>query len=50
VDLLQSGQGVFAIAIDRVWSDVEKAVPKPKGTAKVTSKATASRRRAAGGA
>jgi DNA-binding transcriptional MerR regulator len=54
VDLLQRGQGVFAIAIDRVWSDVEKAVPKPKGTAKATSKATskatASRRRAAGGA
>jgi len=50
VDLLQSGQGVFAIAIDRVWSDVEKAVPKPKGTAKAPSKATAGRRRAAGGA
>jgi len=54
VDLLQSGQGVFAIAIDRVWSDVEKAVPKPKGTAKAQaknqSKATAGRRRAAGGA
>jgi DNA-binding transcriptional MerR regulator len=30
VDLLRSGQGVFAIALDRVWSDVEKAVPKPK--------------------
>jgi DNA-binding transcriptional MerR regulator len=54
IDLLQSGQGVFAIAIDRVWSDVERAVPKPKGTAKPQSrppsKATASRRRAAGGA
>jgi DNA-binding transcriptional MerR regulator len=28
VDLLRSGQGVFAIAIDRVWSDVEDALPK----------------------
>ncbi len=41
VDLLRSGQGVFAIALDRVWSDVEKAVPKPKARAS---------RRAAGGA
>ena len=32
VDLLRSGQGVFAIAIDRVWSDVEKSVPKAKAT------------------
>jgi DNA-binding transcriptional MerR regulator len=46
VDLLQSGQGVFAIAIDRVWSDVEKAVPKSKAAAK----AGTGRRRAAGGA
>jgi len=28
VDLLQKGQGVFAIALDRVWSDLAKAVPK----------------------
>jgi DNA-binding transcriptional MerR regulator len=48
VDLLQSGQGVVAIAIDRVWSDVEKAVPKPK--AAKPAKAGAGRRRAAGGA
>jgi DNA-binding transcriptional MerR regulator len=41
VDLLRSGQGVFAIALDRVWSDVEKAVPKPKAR---------TGRRAAGGA
>jgi DNA-binding transcriptional MerR regulator len=41
VDLLRSGQGVFAIALDRVWSDVEKAVPKPKAR---------TARRAAGGA
>jgi DNA-binding transcriptional MerR regulator len=27
VDLLRSGQGVFAIAIDRVWDDLENAVP-----------------------
>jgi DNA-binding transcriptional MerR regulator len=48
VDLLQSGQGVFAIAIDRVWSDVEKAVPKPK--AAKTAKPSTGRRRAAGSA
>ena len=48
VDLLQSGQGVFAIAIDRVWSDVEKAVPKPK--AAKTAKSSTGRRRASGGA
>jgi DNA-binding transcriptional MerR regulator len=41
VDLLRSGQGVFAIALDRVWSDVEKAVPKSKAR---------TGRRAAGGA
>jgi DNA-binding transcriptional MerR regulator len=39
VDLLRSGQGVFAIAIDRVWDDVETAVAKPKARG----------RRAAGG-
>jgi DNA-binding transcriptional MerR regulator len=27
-DLLQTGQGVFAIALDRVWTDLAKAVPK----------------------
>ena len=41
VDLLRSGQGVFAIALDRVWSDVEKAVPKSRAR---------TGRRAAGGA
>ena len=41
VDLLRSGQGVFAIALDRVLSDVEKAVPKSKAR---------TGRRAAGGA
>ena len=30
VDLLRSGQGVFAIAVDRVWDDVEKSLPKAK--------------------
>jgi hypothetical protein len=39
VDLLRSGQGVFAIAIDRVWDDVESELAKPKPRA----------RRAAGG-
>jgi hypothetical protein len=28
VDLLQRGQGVFAIAVDKVWSDVEGSVRK----------------------
>ena len=41
VDLLRSGQGVFAIAIDRVWDDVEKSLPKPK--------AKSGRKAAAGG-
>jgi DNA-binding transcriptional MerR regulator len=27
-DLLQTGQGVFAIALDRVWDDLAKSVPK----------------------
>jgi DNA-binding transcriptional MerR regulator len=30
IDLLRRGQGVFAIAIDRVWDDVENALAKPK--------------------
>ena len=28
VDLLAKGQGVFAIAVDRVWSDLEGAIAK----------------------
>ena len=28
VDLLSNGQGVFAIAVDQVWSDLEEALPK----------------------
>jgi DNA-binding transcriptional MerR regulator len=28
IDLLQKGQGVFAIAVDKVWSDVEGSVRK----------------------
>jgi DNA-binding transcriptional MerR regulator len=39
VDLLRSGQGVFAIALDRVWDDVERALAAPKSRS----------RRAAGG-
>ena len=39
VDLLRSGQGVFAIALDRVWDDVESALAAPKARS----------RRAAGG-
>jgi DNA-binding transcriptional MerR regulator len=32
VDLLRQGQGVFAIAIDRVWEDVETAIAKRSGS------------------
>ena len=28
VDLLKNGQGVFAISLDRVWSDVEDSIGK----------------------
>jgi DNA-binding transcriptional MerR regulator len=30
IDLLSKGQGVFAIALDRVWDDLEKAVRVPR--------------------
>lgn len=30
VDLLRQGQGVFAIALDRVWDDMETAVAAPR--------------------
>ncbi len=30
IDLLRQGQGVFAIAVDRVWDDVELALAKGK--------------------
>jgi len=30
VDLVRQGQGVFAIALDRVWEDMETAVAAPK--------------------
>jgi DNA-binding transcriptional MerR regulator len=36
MDLLQSGQGVFGIAVDKVWSDVEGSV---KRTAKAAARA-----------
>jgi DNA-binding transcriptional MerR regulator len=42
VDLLRKGQGVFAIAVDRVWEDVESALTK-------TKTGSARRRVAAGG-
>jgi DNA-binding transcriptional MerR regulator len=29
VDLLRTGQGVFAIAVDRVWTDLEARLSKP---------------------
>lgn len=40
VDLLKQGQGVFAIAVDRVWNDVEDAIAR---------RASPRRRAAAGG-
>ena len=40
VDLLAQGQGVFAIAVDKVWNDLEGELQKPK----------TGRRKAAGGA
>ncbi len=36
MDLLQRGQGVFAIAVDKVWNDVEGSLRK---TAKAAAKA-----------
>ena len=30
VDLVRQGQGVFAIALDRVWEDMESAVAAPR--------------------
>jgi DNA-binding transcriptional MerR regulator len=30
VDLLKNGQGVFAISLDRVWSDVEDSIGKAR--------------------
>jgi DNA-binding transcriptional MerR regulator len=42
VDLLRQGQGVFAIAVDRVWEDVENAVAKAR-------RGSGKRRVAAGG-
>ena len=31
VDLLARGQGVFAVAVDRVWTDLEGSLAKPSG-------------------
>jgi len=42
VDLVRQGQGVFAIAVDRVWEDVERDLTK-------STRATGKRRAAAGG-
>lgn len=30
MDLLQKGQGVFALAVDRVWTDLERSVKKSR--------------------
>jgi len=42
IDLLRQGQGVFAIAVDRVWDDMEKAITKQE-------RGSSRRRAAAGG-
>lgn len=31
IDLLNKGQGVFAIAVDKVWSDLEGSLTKKRG-------------------
>jgi hypothetical protein len=36
IDLLQKGQGVFAIALDRVWEDLTKQLPKGRAPAHLT--------------
>jgi hypothetical protein len=33
IDLLRKGQGVFAIALDQVWTDLETTVAKHRGRA-----------------
>ena len=33
IDLLQKGQGVFAIALDQVWSDLEGTLSKRRRAA-----------------
>jgi DNA-binding transcriptional MerR regulator len=43
VDLVRQGQGVFAIAVDRVWEDVERDLTK-------ATRSSGRRRAAAGGA
>ncbi len=42
VDLVRQGQGVFAIAVDRVWEDVERDLTK-------SARGTGKRRAATGG-
>jgi len=39
VDLLAQGQGVFAIAVDKVWMDLEGALTKGRGTSRKTARA-----------
>ena len=34
IDLLNQGQGVFAIAVDKVWSDLEGSLAKDRAKAK----------------
>jgi DNA-binding transcriptional MerR regulator len=49
IDLLQRGQGVFAIALDKVWDDLEGAVSRRREPARRKTAATRERepRRAA---
>jgi DNA-binding transcriptional MerR regulator len=41
VDLLNQGQGVFAIAVDKVWTELEGTLTKRRAPARTTRKAAA---------
>ena len=41
VDLLNQGQGVFAIAVDKVWTELEGTLTKRKPAARTTKKVAA---------
>lgn len=54
VDLLRNGQGVFAIALDRVWDDLEGSIasvnePARRSRSAGTGRSASVKRRAAGG-
>ena len=39
LDLLSSGQGVFAIAVDKVWTDLEKTLSRGRRTGREVARA-----------